>query len=565
MDVLKAQLARIQQQLSGLTASQKMLSAALVAIMAMTLIWWSRYAGEAELEPLLNQSFSQDDIGQITARLDSRSIRYTVTGDRIMVPSDRKIEVLADLGFAHLLPQRTNQGFDDIIKQMTPWDPADKTAHLWTEAKQRTLAAVISNFPGIREADVVIDPRDERRFDGHDVLPSAMVYITTSNRDDSTQSIRQLATAAADVIAGAEAGLSRGRVTVVVDGATIPVPDKNADDGMLDGDSIVGATRASEEMYRDKIKQLLGDISGLFVSVHVELNTKKVETQETTVDPKTSAHLSVSEEEHTVESTGSSPAGEPGASSNLTTNGGLAVGGPVSGGGGNTSSEDQTTNTYQNVISSRTEHTIQGPGDAPPVSASVRVPRSYFIGMYKDLHKGTDPDSDQTGLDALVKQELDTIRAEVKSCTGIKSDDGVTVNWYSDGVSAAGSLSAAAPTVGASPVTALLESHVRDIGVSVLAAFSLLMVMMMVRKGGGMAVAPAHADSPAAKSTPHLSHLAPDSQLAGEVAEGARTMEGMELDEESLKTQQMVDQVSSMVTENPDAAANLVKRWLNKP
>jgi flagellar biosynthesis/type III secretory pathway M-ring protein FliF/YscJ len=52
--------------------------------------------------------------------------------------------------------------------------------------------------------------------------------------------------------------------------------------------------------------------------------------------------------------------------------------------------------------------------------------------------------------------------------------------------------------------------------------------------------------------------------MVGEVAEGDRTMEGMELDEESLKTQQMIEQVSSMVTENPDAAANLVKRWLNR-
>jgi flagellar M-ring protein FliF len=562
MDLFKAQLARLQQQLSGLTASQRMLSATLVAIMAMTLIWWGKYSGEAELEPLLNQSFSQDDIGQITTHLDARGIRYTVSGDRIMVPSDRKIEVLADLGFSHLLPKTTNAGFDEIVKQMTPWDPADKTAHLWTEAKQRTLASVIGNFPGVREADVVIDPRDERRFDGHDVMPTAMVYITTASGDDAEQGVKRIATAAADVVAGSEAGLSRGHVTVVVDGATIPVPDKDAEDGLPDGDSIVGAIRENEGMYRDKIKQQLGFITGLFVSVRVDLNTKKVETQETTVDPKTSAHLAVSEEEHTVESTGASPGGEPGASSNLTTNGALAVGGGGGGSGGGTSSEDQTSTTYQNVISSRTQSTVQGPGDAPPVSASVRVPRSYFIGMYKDLHKGADPDSDQAGLDALVKQELDTIRADVRSCTGIKTDDAVTVNWYSDGVSAAESLSGPAAQTTSSPVTLLLETHVRDIGVGALAAFSMLMVLMMARKGAAPIALPVgDVESPKEKGTPRLS---PESQAIGEVGEGDRTMEGMELDEEAIKTQQMIEQVSSMVTENPDAAANLVKRWLNR-
>ncbi len=39
---------------------------------------------------------------------------------------------------------------------------------------------------------------------------------------------------------------------------------------------------------------------------------------------------------------------------------------------------------------------------------------------------------------------------------------------------------------------------------------------------------------------------------------------GMELDEEAVRTQQMLDQVSTMVHEDPDAAATLVKRWLNR-
>jgi flagellar biosynthesis/type III secretory pathway M-ring protein FliF/YscJ len=38
----------------------------------------------------------------------------------------------------------------------------------------------------------------------------------------------------------------------------------------------------------------------------------------------------------------------------------------------------------------------------------------------------------------------------------------------------------------------------------------------------------------------------------------------MELDEDSIKAQTMVDQVSTMVKENPDSAAQLVKRWLNR-
>ena len=52
MDLLKKQLEKIQQQLAGLSASQKMLTASLVAIMVMTFVWWGRYASTSEMEPV---------------------------------------------------------------------------------------------------------------------------------------------------------------------------------------------------------------------------------------------------------------------------------------------------------------------------------------------------------------------------------------------------------------------------------------------------------------------------------------------------------------------------------
>ena len=38
----------------------------------------------------------------------------------------------------------------------------------------------------------------------------------------------------------------------------------------------------------------------------------------------------------------------------------------------------------------------------------------------------------------------------------------------------------------------------------------------------------------------------------------------MELDEETVKAQQTMDQVQQMVQSNPDAAASLVKKWMNR-
>ena len=72
MDFFKAQIARIQEQLAGLSATQKMLTASLLAIMVMTLLWWSHWAAEPEMEPVLDQALSQEEIGS------SRSASSTV-------------------------------------------------------------------------------------------------------------------------------------------------------------------------------------------------------------------------------------------------------------------------------------------------------------------------------------------------------------------------------------------------------------------------------------------------------------------------------------------------------
>jgi|GEM_PF-743130 len=559
MDIFKAQLARLQEQLSGLTSSQKMLAAALVIIMAMSLVWWGRYAGQADLSPLLDQSFTADDMAQITSRLSAKGIQYTVSADRILVPTDRKIEILSDLGFAHLLPQKINTAFDEIVKQMTPWDTSDKDMHFWVEAKQRTLVAVIGSFPHVRDATVVIDPTSERRLDGPDITATAAVYLTTNSQDGEQFNVRQLAVAAADLVAGAEAGLSRGKVTVVVDGATIPVPDRGGASDMPDGDAIVQSIRENENMYRDKIKGALGWINGLFVSVRVDLHTARTEIAETTYDPKAVAHSSVSEEEKSTETSNPTGGAEPGASANLTANSAPTA---AAGGGGAPNTDTSSKQTYANEFSHKDTRTIQPPGEAPPVSASVRVPRSYFLAMYKDKNKGADPTSD-AALDAVTQTELKQIRQDVMACTGIKDEASVSTSMYDD-VAVASFGNQAAGASGSSQVTRLLEGHVKDIGVGALAMVSLFMVMMMVRKSGGPSLAMAGGGRTSAESDEPTNRLQAGPIVAGEVSEGDRTMDGMELDAEAVKTQQVIEQVSSMVSENPDAAANLVKRWLNR-
>ena len=82
MDLLKKQFDRIQQQLAGLNASQKMLTFSLLAIMVMTFLWWGKYAGTSEMEPVVNQALNADEMASMKRVLRRTTSRSTSPATR---------------------------------------------------------------------------------------------------------------------------------------------------------------------------------------------------------------------------------------------------------------------------------------------------------------------------------------------------------------------------------------------------------------------------------------------------------------------------------------------------
>lgn len=542
MDFLKAQLTRIQEQLNGLSASQKMLTATLVAIMVMTLVLWSRYAAEPEMDTVFS-SLSTDEVGQISSVLDEKGIAYKISGTSLMVQADQKVRVMGELAFLQVLPQDFNQAFDElVVKDSNPLDGPDKADAMRLEAKQRMLSMVIRNFPGVASAVVVIDLTSERSLDSTGVQPSAMVNITTSHGNKADA--KKLANGAASMISGAAASVVRGRVNVIVDGSPVAVDDDP--DSVSGGGNYVDQLKADEEYYRGKVLNDLGFINGLMVSVTVDLDTKNTEINSITEDPKNVVHQVAKSTEHTEDVTSPTSGGDTGAQPNI----GLSI--AQSTAASPTSSINNSETEYYNANGASTKHTTQRPGVAIPIAASVRVPRSYFLASYKNQFGGKDPDD--AALKTFTDSEMLQISKDVQGSTGIKDPTTIVVGPYSDAPQDA---SAIAPAAASAPVSAVLTGHSRDIGIGLLAAVSLFMVSMMVRKSAALP-ALAMGDVNASPQTP------PAPEQPREAGEGNAMLDAVELDDESVKTQQMVEQVQQMVQTNPDAAANLVKRWMNR-
>lgn len=549
MDVLKQQLTRLQQQLAALSASQKMLSVSLVAIMVMTLIWWARYAGAPEMEPLLNQSLTADDLVRMRARLDGARIDYRVSGDRILVGADRQYEALALLASEQLLPRDTSNGFNDIIAKMNPFQSQQMNQELWNVGKQTALEQIIRTMPGVAAAKVMLTPTSERRIGGN-IEPTASVAITM--RSGSVRS-RKLAEATADLVVGSVAGLKRNRVSVIMDGVTVPVADREGNPLAVSGD-VSEHQAAAEHYFQEKVERALGYFQGgVIVSVFVKVDIEAKRTQEKSFPRVDQKETSLKSE--TTESTPGSPGGggEPGAAANMA----MALQGTGSGGTGATATTEKTETTFQNYAHEKLENTDKPAGTATPVSAMVRVPRGYFVNALK-LRDPSGKEPDEKAVQDFVAAQMQEIRNDVKHILNLQSDSDVTVNTYVDSLPMVASAAAAAPPSG---ITASVTSHAKEIAVGALAMISLFMVTMMVRKGTPSAPAAAPI-APQQAREPEL--LTVGEELLGEAVEGNGMLDGMELDDDALKSQQMVEQVSTMVKENPEGAATLVKRWLNR-
>jgi flagellar biosynthesis/type III secretory pathway M-ring protein FliF/YscJ len=550
MDVLKVQLERIRQQLAGLSATQRMLAATLVAIMSFTLYYAVHFASTPDMSPVLDQSLGDADIAKIVQDLQSHGIPYSVSGGRVLVPTDRKMEAVAELMYATVLPHDSESAFEELNKELNPFSPPSERDDMRVEVTQREVAQIIRQWPDVADATVLINAKDKERIEGS-IPPSATVSITM--RDGSTVS-KKLVMAAADSVVGAVSGLTRGQVSVIIDGVSHRLPD--ADNSTAGGDDdYMSLQQQNEARWEDKVRELFAaDIPGLCVTVNCDVDNSSTSEDSQVYDGKATLVKEVESEDHTTDVTGSAAGGgEAGAGAN--TSASINGGG---GGGGTTVSSSEDTTSKSQVFPGGTKKHIETPaGKAKVLSATVRVPRSHMIAVFKTSSPTVDPD--EAAIQATATAELLKIRGDVKNCLGLDSDSALSVEMYADPSQSAMSAMAvaAAPSSSATSIAGV-SRYAKEIAIGVLAVVSLFMMSNMVKKA---TPAPVIVPPPVEEETPILGGA---EALAGEASFTNTTLDGMELDEDAVRNQQMLDQVTTMVKENPDGAAALVKRWLNR-
>jgi flagellar biosynthesis/type III secretory pathway M-ring protein FliF/YscJ len=545
VDLIRQQLDRIQNQLAGLSLSQKMLAFALVAIAGMTLWYWTSRASQRDMVALFAQGTSPDDAARTTSALEAAGIPYEMRNGLVMVSPARSTEAWSTIAFSQALPGNSPQAFDTMLAGVTPWESTGVLKEKFNRAKGQMLGQMISRFPGVAAADVLISP-DMRLGVQTRVAPSATVTITTRNRDGGD---RRLAESAAYTVAGAVSGLAQSNVNVMIDGVVVPI--RSREGGVGGGDAIIELKRAHERHVEDQIRNLFAFIPRLYVSVTADLNTKQVSETRKSVDPDQKVQIAEREMTETTETSSAEPAAEPGAVANI------ALAAIPSGSEGARSTMERTETSFKVDFGMTETRTQDAGGQGRVTGVSVRVPRSYFVQIWKARNPAAAEEPADDVLQPIIVSELANIQKEVVTISAVVDESAVSVGEYIDLMP----MIAAEPTVMAATsagVTTLASGYAKEIAIGVLAVVSLFMVSRMVKRSYPT---PPPSVKPAEDHSKDLA--TPEEVVAGVATEGEAFLTGHELDPETLESRQMVQQISTLVKDDPETTATLIKRMIN--
>ena len=567
MDFLRQQLAVVQERLAALSASQKLLTAALAVIVVMTMLYWGKVSASRDYVAVLPNALAGEELAAVTASLRSQGIAYTVEAGKVMVAADHQVEALGGLSFNQAIPANATNALDAMFKDASPWDSQAAFGVRVNGANERNLAAIFRTYPGVKQAQVVITDAPGSALSRRE--PRIAINLQTKGGEVDR---RKIAAAARSFALNCVAGLTDRFMSVTVD----MQPFSGDANGGAGGDAL-DVIRQYEAAEAEKLRSQFQSIAGVNVQVTAVMDTATRVVKKHSVDPKGGkvSEVTESERETSTPVAVAAPVAEPGVVANTQLD--LRASNAPVGGGGGIAIEKIKESTSLDYNKTETEES-QPAGTCHVVGATVTVPRSYFVEIWRRMQAtavdaNARPTEDQ--LATVIDAQSKRIRAVVAALTQLKTDDSITIRDSFDlDPIVGGPVLAAASAPGAAANLALLATgHARELAIGVLAVTSLFMVSRMVKKAAPTPLAgvgslnlmvadePDHAAATLRRPPPKTIG---GEEVAAEVGDGAAVMFGQEIDADVLETSQMIEQVGGFVKQNPDAAAQMIGRWMSR-
>ncbi len=548
MDFLNKTFAQFNDLFRSMTPGARITAGLLLAVVVISLVYLFSYQMSPSDTYLLGgKIFQPGEMARIQGALGDNSLKCTPEGMRIKIPSGREAEYVAALIAEGALPRdwiSVGEGIDGG----GPFESPVYRKQRIKLSTEKDLAFAVSQLEAVENAMVKFDRFTEGRLRKTVISSASVTAYPAGNHGLSQRVVNGIRV----IISGALPPMKPDDVKVV-DGRTGQsyVADGGGKNG-LHGNRYRKLTQAWEEDYSNKIHKLLTDIPGVRARMTVILDpTESTATATFTPDKKATATLSTTTKEITRDREGAAPGGRPGFSANQPT----ALLSPAGRGSKENESESESTST--NLVGRTNESTISVGMTPIWMAASVVVPHSYLVNIWKQENppaEGEDPqEPEEKDLQPIEQKQIARIKDLVagllppmKDVVDKTAQVRVTVgrNIKPDPFPQ--------PAMTSTAMTWLGENW-GMLGVIVLAFASLGMLRSMI------------------KSTPLESAVGqqPGTALTAETGTPAEEggEEGMDRQQRRLARfaaggASLRDELTELVQDDPDAAANILRTWI---
>lgn len=555
MERMRLMLSQIMQQMSVLSVSQRVAIGLCAALAAFSVLWLVQWSTTPTLVPLVGTEFTYDSLDAAEAALKSSGIDYQLVGTRFLVKPADRYNALRVVHSANALPDGSLFDMSSVVNDPNPFQSPEARDYAQNYAKGNELAKIIATYPFVRKASVLLNPKSKRRLGQPGDEPSASIAITLANGQDMTTDMVE---GFAKLVAGSVSGLQPHRVNITDSrngrSYTLPRPE----DAM--GFDYLSEVKQREAHLLAKIQTQLGHIPGVQAQVTVELDTSKRTKQKQLHDaPQPRVETSSSNEQN---SGGGS--GEPGVQANV----GNAVAG-ASEGQSQSQEETHVENFEPKLL--ETETVEQGPLTTKRVTATVSIPRSFIVGLVSAQDAAAEnPKDDDPKYVAARDDQVQRVKMAVEKIVMARNPDDVQVDVHPDlRWSPAGSAWAQSPTETASIVdvvaptdaVGMLRDYGPAAGLGVLAMMSLFMMLRIVRQSSDETSRRAMGTDDFVEHEPML---AVGSGTVGQAAVSESFLAGREVDEKTLRYQELGTEVTKLVEGDPRGAATLLRQWVEE-
>lgn len=548
MDFLNKAIQQITELFQQMTPAARITAGLLLVAIVCSLFYLFRAQTTNADEYLFGgDAFSHRDLANMETAFAKAGVPGSqIEGNRMKVPRGKKELFLKALRDHDAMPENYISYAAKALEKDNPFSATASRNMAMKTAKERELARVVRSIKGIEDANVMYDETMSSSFPRRMERRASVAVKANGNRHLTDEEIKTVR----NMVIGAVGSLRNADVTVV---------DLNAGRAFPGGDGTSNASdnpyaitkRMFEEFYRDKIATRLSMVPGIVVGVNVELDPEVSHSSESVeIKGRPAEVQSTTFEKSTPVVLQTAPSGRPGANPNAIGNSAQSVNNQVIAGepATETRSDKRLENSRQLTSSQK------APLVPNIVTASIDIPSSYYVKVWKELNPPEKGAKDEKKPDAaeLKKIEEETkLNIEKSVASIIPSAPGgqksVTVTTFTE--------LATPPLAGpstAETATSWLGSNWQTIAMIGVALGSLVFLRGMIN------AAPPEptpsAESAAALKIARTEDHEPDSRDESEAKKRTFRKSGPNLRAE----------LTDLVKEDPDTAANILKAWIGE-